>query len=407
MAEVRNFRDYSKKTNSETSEQTEHKEPSYKEKIRNHKLLIFYRGVIMAAVGVAIIFILYIHWRDKVYSESRVLETVDMKGMDGASVMSLGESLLKYSKDGVSCIAADGSPKWDITYEMQTPVVRSCEETVAIGDYKGNEIYVANDSGSLGQINTNLPILDFCVSAQGVVAATLEDGDVTRINLYDTEGTELATIKATMSNSGYPVSVSISPNGELLGVSYLGEDSGKIVTRVAFFNFGDVGQNSTDNMVSSFNYEGSVIPFDHFINSDTNVAVGDDRVLFFKGTEVPNNPITSLIQDKEVLGIYCSDEYVGLVCTGTSEDGDYEMLVYNTKGKEVLDMPFDLAYTNAFFSDDQFVVYNDSEWALYGLDGKKRFQGEFDDTVLAIIPGVSRSRFTIVTSDALKQIELR
>ena len=41
------------------------------------------------------------------------------------------------------------------------------------------------------------------------------------VYLYDSEGNTLANFKTTMKDSGYPISISLSPNAELLCVSYL------------------------------------------------------------------------------------------------------------------------------------------------------------------------------------------
>ena len=367
MAEFRNFQDYRKKSNDTDDDQTRDSRSSYEVRIRNHKLRVFYRTVLMAAAAVAIIVIVYINWKGRVYKEARLTDSVKVAGMEGSTVMPLGDTVLRYSKDGISCISPDGSGKWDLTFEMQTPVVRTCEDTVAVGDSGGNRVYVAGTSGRMGEIDTSLPIRDFCVSSQGIVAALLADGDVSRINLYDTSGKELATVKATMVNSGYPAAVSLSPNGELLAVSYVGIADGNIESRVTFYNFGNVGQNKTDNMVSSFKYPGVFIPYDVFISSDMNFAAADDRVLFFKGKEVPNNPVTSLIKDKEILSIFHGDGKVGLVCTGTTAEGKYELLIYNEEGELVLSMPFNTEYSGVLFDEDQFVIYNENECELYDM----------------------------------------
>lgn len=412
MAEVRNFRDYSRNTRNTDAPDDDtgasfSKEPSYQEKIRNHRLIVFYRTIFLLIIAVSLIAFIYINWHNKVYSEARILKSTTLTGMSGVSVIPLGQNIIRYSKDGINCMSADGSALWNMTYDMQSPVVRTCNETVAVGDYNGNTIYVANSEGTLGSFGTNLPIRDFCVSSQGVVAAILDDGDITRIKLFDTSGTELAAIKATMANSGYPTSMSISPNGELLAVCYLKESGGTLLTGVTFFNFGDVGQNETDNMVSSFKYEDTIIPYDVFLNSSTNMAVTDNSVIFYKGADVPNNPVVNDIGQTQILSVYNSDSYAGIISSGTAEDGAYKLTVYNTSGKEVLEKYFDFAYTDMFFSDDQFVIYNDTEWQLYGIDGTLRFEGEFDENIRTIIPGSSRNKFTIVTADSIDQIELR
>ena len=134
----------------------------------------------------------------------------------------------------------------------------------AVGDYNGRTIYVVNSGGQLGTVNTNLPIRKICVSESGVVAAVLDDADVTRILLYNgNENTEtsIVDIKATMNKSGYPVSICLSPNGKLMAISYLYVDSGDMKTTVAFFNFGEVGRNQSDNYVSGYDYLDTIVPY--------------------------------------------------------------------------------------------------------------------------------------------------
>ena len=80
----------------------------------------------------------------------------------------------------------------------------------------------------------------------------LDDAEVVRIYVYDgNTNTDEPIIesRATMDKSGYPVSISLSPNGKLMVVSYLYVDSGNMKSSVAFYNFGEVGKNETDNFV--------------------------------------------------------------------------------------------------------------------------------------------------------------
>ena len=220
-----NIRDYLKER--EKRKETS-KKVDYKEKIRSHKLAIFYRVVLGVALIVAIIAFLIIQWRDKVFTESLVTGTAPITIVQGADVKNLGGNILLYSKDGASCVDAKGKAVWNRTYEMQTPLISISGQTAAIGDYNGRSIYVMDKNGERGTINTNLPIRDFCVSGNGVVAAVLDDSNLVRINLYNgNENTEetIASATARMDKSGYPMSISLTPNGKIMAVSYLYADS--------------------------------------------------------------------------------------------------------------------------------------------------------------------------------------
>ena len=175
MAEVKDFSSYARKLNNGGDfDDSSDKQASYKEKIRNHKLKVFFRTVAIALFTVFVIAVIYISWRDKEYSEATItIDAAITNGMD-SKVISLGDCVVQYSKDGMSCLNPAGQQVWNQTYEMQTPIAHTCNTVVAVGDYNGHHIYVSNTQGALGTIDTNLPIRDFCVSAQGVVAAVLD-----------------------------------------------------------------------------------------------------------------------------------------------------------------------------------------------------------------------------------------
>lgn len=381
----------------------------YKEKIRSHRLTVFYRvflGVVLVAVVAAF---LLIQWRDKVFTDSEVVATAPVTLVQGATVEDLGGNLLIYSKDGASCLNTSGSAIWNRTYEMQSPIISISGQTVAIGDYNGRSIYVMDKNSEKGVVNTNLPIRDLCVSENGVVAAVLDDSDVTRINVYNgNESTEeaIAYGKATMDKSGYPVSISLTPNGKIMAVSYLYVDSGNMKSSVAFYNFGEVGKNETDNYVSGYDYLNTVIPYVQFMDNDSAFAVSDDRIVFFSGAERPTNVASDLLTE-EVRSIYYNESYVGLVFVDQNGESAYRLDVYNSAGSKVHSQLFDIEYTDIVFHKDQIILYNDLDCQICNIKGVDKFVGEFDKSTSLVIPTGSAYKYIGVTSDSIDTIELK
>ncbi len=404
MAEVRDFSLYAgKKLNNE--EQAA--EPSYQEKIRNHRMLVFFRTVAIVAVAVVAVAIIYVSWRDKYYSEASISQTVRISDPSSSTIINLNGQILMYSKDGVSLLNSSGTQLWNLTYEMQNPISRTCQDVVAIGDYNGHFIYVANSEGELGEIDTNLPIRDFCVASQGVVAAILDDTDITWIYLYDAQGNTLASFKTTMADSGYPLDVAISPSGELVCVSYLYPEDGELKTSIAFYNFGSVGQNAIDNYASGYDYPGTVVPFVHFLDNKTAFAVSDDRIMFYTGSEVPVSSTEHMTGSDEIRSIYYDNNYIGIVFFNSTDEGEYRLEVYNSSGSKVTEEFFDIEYSNVIFNNNQIIVYSDSVILIYGTDGADKYQGSFDQTVKAVIPTSIRSRYILVTEDSILTMELK
>lgn len=381
----------------------------YKEKIRSHKLTIFYRIILSVVLVAVVLAFLFVQWRDKVFTEGVVTASAPITVVQGATVENLGENVLIYSKDGASCLDAGGSAIWNRTYEMQSPITSISDRMVAIGDYNGRSIYVMDQNSEKGIINTNLPIRDLCVSANGVVAAVLDDSTVTRINVYDgNQDTEepLAYGKATMDKSGYPVSISLTPNGKIMAVSYLYVDSGNMKSSVAFYNFGEVGKNETDNYVSGYDYLNTVIPYVQFMDNDSAFAVSDDRIVFFSGAERPTNIASGLLEE-EIQSIYYNESYVGLVFVNQNGESAYRLDVYNSEGSKMNSQLFDIEYTDIVFNKDQIIIYNDLECQICNVKGVDKFVGDFDKSTSLVIPTTSAYKYITVTSDSIDTIELK
>ncbi len=406
MAEVRDFESYARKLNKDD------KRPydggiSYKDKIRNHKLKVLVRALATTAFAVVLVSLIYISWRDKSYSEAVISEEGPITNGIDSKIIGVNGNIIQYSKDGVSCIKSNGEVLWNQTYEMQNPTAETCGDVVAIGDYNGHNIYVNNSSGALGEIDTNLPLRDFCVSSQGVVGAVLDGTNVTWIYLYDSQGNTLASFKTTMNDSGYPIAIGISPNGELVSVSYLYPEDGTLKTSIAFFNFGSVGQNSIDNYVSGYDYPSVVVPYVHFMNASSSFAVSDDRIMFYSGDQKPVSQAEIFTGDEQIEAVFSNDTYLGLVFPNSTSEGKYRLEVYNDHGVSVLTTYFDMEYTDVIFSNKQIIIYNDDRCLIMDMGGHVKYDGVFLTPVRAMVPTGLRSRFTLVTNNSVQTMNLK
>ncbi|MDR0220228.1 MAG: DUF5711 family protein, partial [Lachnospiraceae bacterium] len=321
---------------------------NYKEQIRSRKLTRFYRIVLLLLLlgGVSLIF--YIQWRDRIYSESILTASAEIHIVSGTSIRNLGGYILQYSKDGISLTNNRGQAVWNQTYEMQEPRIAICRNVVAVADYNGSTIYIMDTEQKLGEISTNLPIRAFDVAASGHVLTVLDDGNTTWINLYAADGTHISSNRTSMNDSGYPVSVTVSPNGKLVGVSFFYVADGASRTSIAFYNFGPVGQNA-NNYMSGYNYANIIAPYLKFMGDDAAFAVSDDRLMFFHGNEKPLSGPQILLEHK-VKSIFSSEDYVGLVFHATDGEVMYRLDIYDKTGKFLLSKPFDFEYTDVLFT---------------------------------------------------------
>ena len=398
-----NVRDYLKRKKDRSDQEYR---ISYREKIKSHKFTIFYRTILVLVLVVAIVAALYIQWKNKIYTQMAIVASAEIHITQDANLLPFAGYLLTYSKDGAGCMDIKGNAIWNQTFEMQNPMVAMCQNVVAIGDYNGRNIYVMDTGGMIGSITTNKPMRDFCVASNGVVAVVLDDTDTTWIYLYDAKGKELVYFRTTMKDSGYPIKVSISPNAQLVCVSYLFVDSGQMKSSVAFYNFGDVGQNNTNNYVSGYDYLDVVVPFASFLDNKSLFAVSDDRIMFYGGAQKPVTIAENLISET-VQSVYYGDEYVGLVFISTESNSRYRLDVYHKSGEFRQSIEFDIDYRDILFREDQIIIYNESECRIYNGNGTEKYSGRFEKSALVLIPQSNAYRYMIVTPDSIDTVELQ
>ena len=383
----------------------EAKRLNYKEKIRSYRLTRFYQILLFVLVLAGVAVVLYIQWQNRIFSEHILIASAENRIVSGTALRNLDGNVLGFSKDGISLTDSDGRALWNLTYEMQEPRVAICRDVVAVADYNGSTIYVLNTEQRLGEINTNLPIRAFEVTAVGHVLAVLDDGNTTWVNLYGTDGTQISSSRTSMNDSGYPVSVAVSPNGRLVGTSFFQVADGSSRTSIFFYNFGPVGQN-TQNYMSGYNYADTIAPHLRFMGDDAAFAVSDDRIMFYAGNEKPLSIAENLLAEK-VVSIYGSEDYVGLVFYATSGEALYRLDIYDKKGALVLSWEFDFDYTEVVFSRDSFIIYNELDLLICGVNGVEKYSGPLDKVTILLIPTASASRFIAVTADSIDTLEFK
>jgi len=234
----------------------------------------------------------------------------------------------------------------------------------------------------------------------------LADEDTTWVNTYNAKGENVYSGETHMNNSGYPGAVSLSPNGELLAVGYVYVDAGTLKTNVVFYNFGPVGKNQSDHIVSAQTYHDMLIPIVEFMNNDTAFAVGDSRLMFYKGGQKPVGAGEHLFE-QEVQSVFYNEDYVGLVFLSGDAEAEYSLKVYNADGDAVGTYDFDLEYEDILFGKNGFVAYNTTECLVKTFDGVEKFDGYFTKKVNLMLPTASAYKYVLVTDNSIDTIQLK
>lgn len=398
MAEIRDFASRRPVTN----------QKNYNKKINQHK---FFKASRMGSflLIIACIVIAVIIWQsNRVYSEYVVKTEAEISVAGSAECLLLGDSIFSYSMDGASCTNVDGEQVWNQMYHMQKPIIDICQNVVAIGDYNGNNVYVMDDTSILGSFSTGLPIKEICVSANGYVVAVLEDTDITWIYLYDTKGEELAHYKTTMEVSGYPLGIDLSDDATLVAISYLFMDKDAFSTNVGFYNFGEVGSNYQNNLVSGYSYNtyGKVIPTIKFTNAAESYAIGTDAIISYASDQIPKQSAATLLED-EIVSVFFGKTNVGLVFFDDTSEHVYRLEIYDVDGTQECVHSFDMIYKEIILEDDRFTIYNEEGCQIYSMRNVLKFETTFEEPVVRFRMDEGKTSGILVTSNKVYTITLK
>lgn len=377
----------------------------YKDRIRAHR-----KKVVLCTAGAAAGCILLLaggkilidNWT---YSGYKVVTETVQEDTISTRYTEFGDNILKYGGDEVSLLDRQGNALWNEPQTIDNPSVDICGEYCVVYDKSGTVMTVFNMEGKAGSIQTGLPIVKARVASQGVVAAVLEDGETTWINVYDADGEEIVTGKTRVDSPGYPVDLSISDSGLLMAVSYLKVEDHKPASYVAFYNFGNTGQNQMDNMVSGYTYTDTLVPDVEYMGNSRAVAFRDNGFVIYQGRQIPEETVTVKAED-EILAAFCDDSYIGVVFRDTGGESAYRMEIYNSQGKLKCTTGVDVAFDHISISKDQVLLYNNNEFAVYSLKGTCRYQGAFQEGNIRSFFKVARNRYMVVLDGGIETIKL-
>ena len=339
------------------------------------------------------------------YDGYKVLKTTEISVENTIGYLNYNSSVVKYSKDGAVTIDKNGNLIWNGSYEMSEPIADTCGKYVVIADKDAKSIHIYNGDGEVGNIPTVYDIIKVEVASQGVVAALMEEDEGNHIILYDVDGTELTDISTSVNTQGYPLDISLSDDGKKLVTSYLSYAGGSLINIISFYNFGEVGQNSTNRYVGGYSFdEGIIVPRVAFVNNDTVCAFKDNGMIIYSMKELPSVSHEEKVKDK-ILSVLYNSKYAGFVLQAEGSSSK-QIILYNLNGKKVLDKAVDFNYDTIYLSEDEIIMYDNMSCLIMKMNGRIKFRYTFDSNIEAFCPINHLDRYFLANGSNLLEIQL-
>lgn len=379
----------------------------YERKLREHRIKIVKRVVSITLAVVAVLAGIGLFMALRHYESYDVLTSTSRADTEATRFADFKGNILKYSNDGAFYTDASNELIWNQTYEMANPQIDICGSYLTIYDKKGSLFYILTPQGLQSKIETTMPIEQVCVAAQGTVAVLMTNDAVGYVALYDKTGENLVQGAIHGEKKGYPIAIAISQDAMKLAVSMLDINSGSVKSTVAFYNFGSVGQNEIDHVVGASSFDNTVIPEMEFISNDKLVAISDSGLLYFEGTQKPQQS-GEIPFEKQVKSIFYNHNYVGVVVSNEDEAVTHHLSVYDMKGDLVMEKDFALEYTEIeFLSNNEICIRNEDTCDIYSIRGIYKFHHEFKKAICKVLPGNSGLNYTFVLEDTTEKVRLK
>ena len=319
------------------------------------------------------------------YEDFDVNSTVERSDTAATIFEEFQGNILKYSNDGALYTDTYNERIWNQTYEMAKPTIDMCEDYLVIYDKKGTQIYIMTSQGLVSNIETTMTIEQVSIAAQGTVAVLMGDQSNSYLVVYDKNGKELVNGAIYGEDGGYPIAIALSNDAIKLAVSMLDINDGNVKTTIAFYNFGSVGENEIDRIVS----------------------YGDSEIAIFEGTQKPKLtqeiPLTG-----EAKSIFNNNKYVGVVYSNNDENLTHHVAVYDMHGFTVMEKDFSQEYTEiGFLSNNEVCILNDHSCDIYTVRGIYKFHYDFDEELYKVISGGTGLNYTIILENSTEKVRLK
>ena len=359
-------------------EQTAHESSSHR---RSHRRRISGTGkkVIAVVAVIAAISLVFLYAEKRSYHSYKVLQTSEQEDVVSTQYIEMDGDILRYSPDGVSVVDSSMNTVWNETYTMQNPIADVNGSRAVVADSEGTSLYICDKKGITGTVTTSYSIVKVRVASNGMVAAILNNDEDTWINFYNPDGSLVAENLTKIDDPGYPMDVAVSDNGVMM-VTFQYVDGSKTTSYVAFYNYGDVGQNEDDRIVSGYTYENVVIPQVESISESQYIALRDDGFSTYQGNQIPKENKTVNVK-QEIVSTFFDTDRIGLVFKNNNKGDQYTMEVYNMSGQLKFRKNFNVAYSTIKMSGGNIIMYNSSQICVMNSRGVQKYMGSVDGTV--------------------------
>lgn len=363
-----------------------------------------------AAVSVVLFLVIFNIWSyyTKDYRGYKVVDTTKRLDSNGTNyTVYNGSKLMKYSRDGAVGFNEKLDMTWSGSYNFASPIYDSCGEYVVLADQGGTEACVFDGSDSPKEIKVLYPISHVSISHQGVLAVVMERDSSDFVQIYNAvNGELLVEFNTNVSEDGYPVDIALSEDGTKLVTVYLNVTNGKPVSKLTFYNLGEVGKNYANNIVSAKTFEKEIVSRVEFMGNDTVCAFTEQGYHLYAMKQVVHD-IDSKTFKKKIKSVFLTEENFGFVFEPQGSEERQKVELYDLSGKARMSEYIDFPYNTVYMIDKEIVFIAEQECHILRKNGREKLNCNFKSPVTFILPTEGFNRYILVADNSIDIVKIK
>lgn len=267
---------------------------------------------------------------------------------------------LRVNRSGVQAVDSTGKVCWDVPYTMSGPAFSQAGSYAAIADLRGNHICIFNETGQVGTITTEGPILFCTINEQGSAAVILNGDTGNTIQVIDRSGNILVRRETSIAKDGIPIAIALNEDGTCLATSYVIYTETDLRSAVTLFNLTNETSQTADKIAGNYSYPNTLVTELRYFD-DMLMYIGDNRIGGIRAAGTTEQLWEETLAYR-ILSIDFGSDYAAVLygegMAGISIGADSNLIAYKPDGTRLLEMNIEAPETLNVTND--IIVYQDS-----------------------------------------------
>lgn len=380
---------------------------------KKHRQRRAHLWIILGALAAAAIIVSIVALNMRKPSSYKTVGSDEIKSDEpGAVYASFKDGYVRSSHSGAEYVDASGNTRWNEAMTFSEPEICVCGEKIFVADMGGNSVDIFDASGHLGRVDTPYSIYEFSGTSDGHVGIMTQDNNVNYLELYESDGEAVYSVKTSLSGDGYPLAFDIGNEGRLLVVSYVKAEKKPVETGVRFYDFSNDKTSESNRIIGEFsNFEGELTGDICCFENGNAAAVSEGNIRFYSPDGKGGISLKSeheIFEDYEgiVRHVLKDSDRLALIVSTDDADEPERLIVYSDAGKRLCDAGLTESYDKYVLESSRVIMTSSNRFAVYTTSGREITKQISDKPVSALIGNGAGNTYFLVSDGQVQRIRL-